>query len=202
MNARTLLPLAILTVVSSAWVTASAADNPAPPGAALPDSKAQAKARAALYADDPVPTESAPKAAAAAATTTEEKSVTEATAAAPAAAVTLAGAQPDNEAQAKARAALYANEPGSVSLDGVQPDTETQAKARMALSAVEPAPTVAAATPQATVTNPLAAGMAAPALPTDAAQQQQLNALLQQYRSDQISASQYHGQRAEILAGK
>jgi hypothetical protein len=50
--------------------------------------------------------------------------------------------------------------------------------------------------------SPYTAGMVAPPLPTTPAQQKQLDALLQQYRADQISATEYHAKRAEILANK
>ena len=44
--------------------------------------------------------------------------------------------------------------------------------------------------------------LSGPVLPISAVQQQKLDALLQQYETDQISPEQYHEQRAKILAGK
>jgi hypothetical protein len=42
--------------------------------------------------------------------------------------------------------------------------------------------------------------LAGPPLPLSAAKQQKLDALLQQYRMDQISPAQYHEERAKILS--
>ena len=176
MNARIVLPLAILTSIVSFSVgmssTANAQDSTS--GANLPDNESQAKARAALQADE---------------VHAEVK----------AAPSTVAPAQ---------------ESPGSefpVSNEGPQPDTDAQAAARAAIRAESPAPAVQAA-PVAAVasqeasrppetTSAAPAVIEAPALPTTGSQQQQLETLLQDYRSDQISASDYHARRAEILAG-
>jgi hypothetical protein len=44
--------------------------------------------------------------------------------------------------------------------------------------------------------------MTAPPLPISASQQQQLQALLQQYEANQITPVQYQAQRQKILAGQ
>lgn len=61
-----------------------------------------------------------------------------------------------------------------------------------------PAPPTFVSTPN----QPAAPGMTAPPLPINAAQQQELDALLAQYRANQISPAQYQSQRAKILAGQ
>jgi len=96
--------------------------------------------------------------------------------------ISLAGPQPDNEAQAEARAALRQD-------DGFY-------SSPMATGTM-PAKTGATSQPRSWT-----AGMEAPKLPLTAAQQQQLDQLLQQYRANQISSSEYHTKRAEIIANK
>jgi hypothetical protein len=44
--------------------------------------------------------------------------------------------------------------------------------------------------------------MTAPPLPISASQQQQLQALLQQYQADQITPAQYQAERQKILSGQ
>lgn len=176
MNAHTLLPLAMVTALLSLG-TASAVDT-----GSLPDNEAQAKARASLYADDTpaaAPTEAAPVTEPVAAAQATDTAFTT---------VSTDGPQPDSEAQAKARAALR---------DEAELATTTAAVAVEPMQETAPEPTKVSRDD-----NPLTSGMAPPSLPTDQAQQQQLSALLDQYRADQISASEYHGQRASILAGK
>ncbi len=123
MNARTLLPLAILPAMFTLVVSAPAAETPrgaAPvaPTVSLPDNEAQAKARAALSADDvkalppSKPAQPTPQAPAAQAEVKPaQPEVKSASPAAQTGAVpVIAGSRMDNEAQAKARAALYADE--------------------------------------------------------------------------------------------
>lgn len=221
MNARTVLPLAILTALFPLCATVYAADTPArsgsgrnaPTSAGLADNEAQAKARAALYSDAPVaaqPTKPTPKPSAVEPKRNPEPVIVKevaarpaSTTAAPATVSTLSGPQPDNEAQAKARAALYADEP---TLGVAEPEPQPAP----AQSVPEVAEVTEQATPQPMLrpspispsANPLTHGMEAPALPTNASQQAQLDALLQQYRADAISAAEYHTRRAEILAEK
>lgn len=200
MNARTALPLSKVIALLSMSLAVTVADVPAPSEsgppahttATLPDNEAQAKARAALYADEAAatPVKTNPQPAAAEPERSADPAPVDEPAAQPTptliAVSTAAGPLPDTEAQAKARAALYTDDPQLVAI------------------AVEQATPQALWTPaQASATaSPLTQGMSAPALPTNATQQAQLAALLQQYRTDAISASDYHARRAEILAGK
>ena len=165
-------------------VLAADTDSAAGVSASLPDNEAQAKARAALYADMPV--ESAPEPTA--------------TPAEPA-----AETAPKPEPQAEP---APAEEPMASTAPRSLPDNEAQAAARAALANAYPQPApVAQPTPVATpaaaaATAAVAATTSAPPLPTSATQDQQLDLLLQQYRADAISASEYHSRRAEILAEK
>ena len=63
-------------------------------------------------------------------------------------------------------------------------------------------PTSPAPAPVSTPSQPAPLSMTAPPLPISAAQQQELDALLAQYRANQISPAQYQSQRAKILAGQ
>ncbi|MCU0772075.1 MAG: hypothetical protein MUE94_09960 [Verrucomicrobia bacterium] len=140
----------------------------------------------------------------------------------------LSGPQPDNAAQSKAREALRQEEPVEARPVTSIPEPEKPAKPTEPKPAVpqpqtvrleepmaspeakpserdEPKPVTAApakSKPQPRKDQSLTAGMQAPALPTTPQQQQALDALLQQYASDQISAAEYHSRRAEILGGK
>jgi hypothetical protein len=51
------------------------------------------------------------------------------------------------------------------------------------------------------MTMPAQTPIVAPALPIEATKEQRLQALLQQYKADQITPAQYQKQRAEILSG-
>lgn len=145
-------------------------------------------------------------------------------------------AREDNEAQAKARAAVRAADdtltssstPASTApiMEGSQPDSDAQAAARAALrdeigaeeppvvvevvvieEVVEPEPeeevvVEEAVEPEPEDENSLTTGMDAPPLPTTDAQRKELAELLERYRADQVSAAQYHAQRAAILASQ
>ncbi len=141
---------------------------------------------------------------------------------APTAQTPVTAPQPlDSEAQAKAREALL-QQMG-------QPPVQTPAPAATMTPAVAPAPATPAtpavavapapAAPATPVAKPVAASPAsagntnypgmepgftpivAPPLPISAAKEQQLDALLVQYKADQITPEEYHKQRAAILAG-
>ncbi len=132
------------------------------------------------------------------------------TTATPAVATVVMAPQPlTPEAQAAARAALLQS----------MGQTDMPAAAPVAPVAVAPATTTSApATPAAPAANPVATNpakpgnaivpgqepgfppMTAPALPISAAKQQQLDALLAQYKANLISPEEYQKQRAAILA--
>ncbi len=173
MNARIALPLATITVLLATMGQCQAAEGGAT--AALPDNEAQAKARAALITPEPAPVAPAADATATPAATTAPPANSSAQPV-----VLTAGPQPDNADQARARAMLYEGNPPQ--------DTGTG-------TAITPTVTPV-------MSADLTAGMEAPALPITANQQLQLDQLLQQYRSDTISAAQYHARRAEILGNK
>lgn len=125
-----------------------------------------------------------------------EQSMEEPAAAAPAAHATQPPAAPAAVAPAAASAPMAA-----------QPmDNEAQAKAREALlqQMDQPAATdVAPAKKSGANTTGNGSGFApivAPPLPISAAKKQQLDALLVQYKADQISSEEYQKQRAAILA--
>jgi hypothetical protein len=196
MNAWTVGSLAIVVASFSLAIPLRAADQPAQSTASkaatasLPDNEAQAKARAALYASEPVePAKASPATRAAAA-------------AQPAKVSTVAGPQPDNEAQAKARALLREPEPEPTPAQVASPGPEPRATPAATQVAAAPAATAQKSKQAARPANPLTAGMAPPALPTTADQQAQLDQLLSAYQADQISAAEYHQRRSEILAGR
>lgn len=120
--------------------------------------------------------------------------------------------QPDNEAQAKARALVRqktsAFEADSPMLAAAPlPDNDAQAKSRETIRKDMPAPAPQIVTAPAGKKAPSqpavwTAGMQPPALPITPEQQQQLDELLQQYRADRISASEYHTRRAQIIGTK
>jgi hypothetical protein len=201
MNSRTVLPLVTLTILLFALWQSQAVDSSAT--ATLPDNEAQAKARAALYGQEAAPQPAARPAPVASTPTPAPAMAAPVTAAATAVVVT-AGPQPDNEAQAKARAALYANDRTQSSPAAVTTTAMTATQA--ASSTPDPSWPMSANSAQSSKTtsqpNAWTAGMEAPALPITATQQQQLDQLLQQYRADSISASEYHTRRAEIIAKK
>ncbi len=208
MKARTDLPLAILVVLLSVPVSLVAADETAPvrsapPTASLPDNEAQAQARAALHGEDTA-TSTQPMTEPAA-VKAEPMATSVGTAAPQGAMPLLVGPQPDTEVQAEARRVLRSEEPGITATLPAAAMVEPQE------AAPQTTPTVAATQPAPKPVPPAATtaqqdsrltGLQPPALPISAAQQQQLDQLLQQYRANQISPAQYHSQRAEILAGK
>ena len=74
------------------------------------------------------------------------------------------------------------------------------APAAVAAPAVVILQTNVVAAPPASVSIPSPAPIVAPALPISMTKEQRLQALLAQYKSDQITPEQYHTQRAAILA--
>lgn len=217
MKASTALPLAILATLLSVHVSVSAAYSPTSLSPSASNGSSQdnvAQTHTPLVLDAQKPTmmmasaESEPATAApaqvqqkAAPVDTDPPAASTAANATSESMATVAGPQPDTEAQAKARAILRSEEPaitptpqpstaGTVAAPPAKMPAATTPPAKM--PAVQPEPMKPAPT----------AGMQPPALPISDAQQKQLQALLQQYRADQISAAEYHSRRAEILAGK
>jgi len=209
MKARTDLPLAILVVLLTVPVSLVAADETAPvrsapPTASLPDNEAQAQARAALHGEDTAAS-AQPMAEPAPVIKAEPMATPVGTAAPQRSIPLLVGPQPDTEVQAEARKVLRSAEPG------IGATTLPVATVAPQEAAPQTTPTVAATQPAPKPVPPAATtakkdsrltGLQPPALPISAAQQQQLDQLLQQYRANQVSPAQYHSQRAEILAGK
>jgi hypothetical protein len=99
----------------------------------------------------------------------------------------------DTPAQAAARAALIKQMPES--------DTNAPAATTTAPATAAPAATATAAAAAAT-TAPGAKPIVAPPLPITGTKEQKLQQLLARYKADQITAKQYHDQRAAILAEK
>ena len=110
----------------------------------------------------------------------------------------------DNPAQAAAREALMKQ------MDQVQaPERPPAAPAVPATKPAAPAAPAPAAAPVVIITNPARPAavtpsgpvpIVTPALPISMTKEQRLQALLGQYKSDQITPEQYHTQRAAILA--
>lgn len=194
--------------VQSESASAPAQTTSPPPAmrmaAVRPDTDAQAQAREALFGVEPAtsaatqsPQEPEPEQPEA--TPTEPESTAAATTTTPPPASTAPALQPDTTTQAEARDALWAGSPaattsapaagqGVVSAGSDENVSVTQQRSSKSGSEI--------------TASSLTAGMQAPALPLTPAQQQQLAALLQRYRSDQISAAEYHDRRAEILGEK
>lgn len=170
-------------------------NNSAPATTPAPEAPAAATAptpppAAAAPAETPAPTAPAADTAAPAATPQPEAApaapaeTTAPAATTPAATEMAPVAQPgDNEAQAKARAALLEQMGGTATSAPVATPVATPAPAKAGKAAQQPA--------TATV---------APALPIAMSKEQKLQALLAKYKADQLTPQQYHEQRAAILA--
>jgi hypothetical protein len=131
----------------------------------------------------------------------------------PAAPVVMTPQPFDSEAQAAARSALL-QAMGQTEIPVAAPSPAVVAPVAVAPTTTKPAPTTPAA-PEAkpVATNPAKASnaivpgqepgfppMVAPALPISAGKEQQLDALLAQYKANLISPEEYQKQRAAILA--
>jgi hypothetical protein len=106
----------------------------------------------------------------------------------------------DSDAIAKARQAMRETINGEA-VSKASPDEI--AKAREALR--QRVQSITYAEPTSNGGNPLSASfppLEGPPLPISSEKQQRLNDLLQRYRADQITPSQYQTERAKILAGQ
>lgn len=208
MKARTDLLLTILVALLSVPASTFAADETLPPTTSLPDNQAQAKARTAL--NEPAPAaQPVPEPETIAPARTEPAATPTVTAEPRSSLPILVGPQPDTEVQAEARAALRSEEPAIgaatqpiATVTSHEPEPVTEAPI---VAVAQPEPKAAAQTSttrSSAKRDPRLVGLEPPPLPISAAQQQQLDQLLQQYRGNEITPAEYHSRRAEILAGK
>lgn len=201
------------TIVCAAFLSVHAQDTPAQAAARaalLQSMREPAAAPSAPQTPPPAPAPQPPVAPVAPAAPAAASPAITAPAAAP---VALASQPLNPDAQAAARAALLQSM-GQTEIPATAPAYAVVAPVAVAPTTTKPAPTTPAAPDAKPVaTNPAKASnaivpgqepgfppMVAPALPISAAKQQQLDALLAQYKANLISPEEYQKQRADILA--
>jgi hypothetical protein len=109
----------------------------------------------------------------------------------------------DSDAQAKARAALLQKmsemESPPAATPMPAPEKVVVKKTEKPVEKMEtPAPVVMQPKP-AMVAEPMVRPMEMPALPISATKEERLQALLQKYKTDQITPEEYHTERAKIM---